>query len=187
MRRVYINPFFPVSALEIFSWRSPFRLERVFSLRSVLLILNCSFQNKVCTVGFVNCSFQNTLFVYNCSRQNNFVNRVIQLFFSEQLFRIVVWNYIVLSSSVIFSTQGKRYWFAISAVFLVNSSSALCVFSRLFFNTNGFFFRLQLLSLLQVLEINSGTFIHFLFKVTVCPSLRLSIVNALLFGAFSWP
>lgn len=84
----------------------------------------------------------------------------------------------MLSSSVIFSTQGKRYWFAISAVFLVNSSSALCAFSRLFFNTNGFFFRLQFLPFLQVLEINSATFIHFFGKVTVRPSLRLSIVNA---------
>lgn len=52
--------------------------------------------------------FRTTFSEDNCSSHNNFLKSVIQVFFSEQLFRIVVWNYILLLSFVLFCLPGKH-------------------------------------------------------------------------------
>ena len=67
-----------------------------FSVRSLLLFVNCSFQNKLFSVLFVNCSSQNKFFseCYNCSSWNkivrfwfncSFQNNFVRLRFSKDI------------------------------------------------------------------------------------------------------
>ena len=179
--REYKPRFFQVSALQIFSARrSPVRLDTVFQSSEVLscFVLFFSEQHRSSTTVL----FTTTSLVSNCSPQNNFFKHFIQLFFSEQLSRVVVWNYRVSCS--FFSPRFKvgLFSFGISPIFLRNCCCTSRAFLRLFSNTNVFLFCSLDFALVQLCDRNCATLVLFVFNVSISRLLHISFIKSPFFS-----
>lgn len=186
MRHVNISPVFfkfrhsksspPGEALSVWI---PF-----FNLQKFCLVFQMFFseQHRSSTTVL----FRTTSLVSNCSSQNNFFKHFIQLFFSEQLSRVVVWNYRVSCS--FFSPRFKvsLFSFGISPIFLRNCCCTSCVFLRLFSNTNVFLFCSLVFALVQLCDRNCAELVLFVFNVKYISFVTHQFYKVTIFSRHFW-
>lgn len=185
MRQVNINPVFfkfrhsksspPGEALSVWI---PF-----FNLQKFCLVFQMFFseQHRSSTTVL----FRTTSLVSNCSSQNNFFKHFIQLFYSEQLSCVVVWNYRVSCS--FFSPRFKvsLFSFGISPIFLRNCCCTSRVFSRLFSNTNVFLFCSLVFALVELCDRNCAALVLFVFNVSISRLSHITFIKSPFFLALS--
>lgn len=179
MRHVNINPVFfkfrhsksspPSEALSV--WIPFFNLQKFCPVFQMFF----SEQHRSSTTVL----FRTTSLVSNCSSQNNCFKHFIQLFFSEQLSRVVVWNYTVSCS--FFSPRFKvsLFSFGISPIYLYFT----CIFAP--FLKHQRLFCSLVFALVQLSDRNCAALVLFVFNVSISRLLHISFIKSPFFLTIS--